>query len=537
MLEQMRKQTQSTVMVILFGFIIFVFVFSFGAGSVGFRKGGCGRSGLVAMVNGEDVGEMEFQYYYDQALRARLRGRQKPLTREEKIMLRQQVLNAIIDRILLVQAAHRAGLRVTDSERNRSIREAFKDKDGRFDLKRYKFYLTRYLQTTPAIFEENWRERMLADRMAEVIKDTARVNEDELRQAFVSRETKVQLSFVKLSVADFRPAQPPGDEQVAEFLAQHEQEVRKYYDDNSDRYHKPRQVQLAHVFFEVRPEYDSEQVQEKKEQAEISLDNLKKKASFEEEAKEYSEDDATKDKGGKLPLSTREALVARWGEKFAQAVFDLEEGQLSGVVRSDKGFHVVKCLKVISAEDHSFDEVKKDIARQLLLDRQARQAARREAERLLAGLHSGKSLEELLGNEPDKKTKQDQDERKAGQPLVRDTGLFARLGAYIPGLGMDQDVARAAFSLSMDKPVPDKVFPIGGSGPNAAFVVFKLVKRQDPDMKQYPQAKERIRKMLLSRRRPAQLAAWLKQARHQADIQANQAFLADITPPGMRGRS
>ena len=139
--------------------------------------------------------------------------------------------------------------------------------------------------------------------------------------------------------------------------------------------------------------------------------------------------------------------------------------------------------------------------------------------------------------EVDKKTKQDQDERKAGQPRVRDTGLFARLGAYIPGLGMDQDVARAAFSLSMDKPVPDKVFPIGGSGPNAAFVVFKLVKRQDPDMKQYPQAKERIRKMLLSRRRPAQLAAWLKQARHQADIQANQAFLADITPPGMRGRS
>ena len=176
MLEQMRKQTQSTVMVILFGFIIFVFVFSFGAGSVGFRKGGCGRSGLVAMVNGEDVGEMEFQYYYDQALRARLRGRQKPLTREEKIMLRRQVLNAIIDRILLVQAAHRAGLRVTDSERNRSIREAFKDKDGCFDLKRYKFYLTRYLQTTPAIFEENWRERMLADRMAEVIKDLSLIH-------------------------------------------------------------------------------------------------------------------------------------------------------------------------------------------------------------------------------------------------------------------------------------------------------------------------------------------------------------------------
>ena len=49
MLEEMRKQSQSAVVILLFGFIIFVFVFSFGAGSMGFRDAGCGRPSVVSV--------------------------------------------------------------------------------------------------------------------------------------------------------------------------------------------------------------------------------------------------------------------------------------------------------------------------------------------------------------------------------------------------------------------------------------------------------------------------------------------------------
>ena len=107
MLDKIRQQSQSAIILLLFGFIIFVFVFSFGAGSEGFRSGGCGRAGIAAMVNGEGISDMHFQFHYDQQLRMALSKKKQGsfLRREDKLALRQQVMETLIDQALLIQAA------------------------------------------------------------------------------------------------------------------------------------------------------------------------------------------------------------------------------------------------------------------------------------------------------------------------------------------------------------------------------------------------------------------------------------------------
>ncbi len=523
MLEEIRKQSQSTLIIILFGFIIFVFVFSFGAGSRGFREGGCGRTGVAALVNGEPVSETSFSFYYSQhlnSLRRRLESG-KALKPEEKLQLRQEVLQSLVDQAVLRQAAYRSGLYVTDEERNEAIRNmpAFQDEKKRFSFKLYSLFVQRYLQTTTDVFEELQREEMLARRMAEIVQDTARVMDDEVETAYRLRETKIDLEFVKISAAKFASDAAIPDERVAEFLKTHPEEVKAEYEARTDTYHKPKQVQVAHVFFEKRQGYDADQIREKREQAEISYDDLKKGADFASQAREYSEDDATREKGGELPMLTRELLSARFGNAVAEAAFALEEGALSPVLESEKGFHVLKALKIVPAEDHPLEEVQHDLARALIRRGDANQKARAEAERILATVKGGKKLAEVVP--PAAEDKPDAADRLGS----RRSGLFSRMMPFVPGVGMNDDLVRAAFELPRDKPFYDGVFTLGTVDGLDEYLVFGVAERKDPDMAAFTEAKQSLRNQLLMMRRYQQVAAWSEHQRNRARIEINQALL------------
>lgn len=532
MLEQMRKQSQSTIVVLLFGFIIFVFVFSFGAGSVGFRKGGCGRTGLMAEVNGEQITDTEFQYYYDQALKQEIKRHQqgKPLTDDDKLRLRKQVLDGMVERALLIQAARNIGLHVTNKERNADIRKVFKGKDKNFDFKRYKYYVTRYLDTTPKVFEEAWRQRMLAERMANIIQDTVRVTDDELKQAYRVAQTKINLDFVKLTPAMFNKDTKPSAEQIDGFVKDHLDRIEAYYKLHDSQYHKPKKVKLAHVLFTVRPTYDTEQVKDKKEQAELTIEDLKKGEKFADEAKQYSEDTDTKDKGGVLPLLTKEAMVARWGTAFAEAAFALEKGKYSEVVKSNKGFHVIKCIEIVPAEDHPLDEVKRDIASQILVEDQTEARAKQRATQIAEGLAAGKKLDELAPRAAKDKPPD------PNAIVVRSTGMFSRMGGFVPSIGVDEGLAQQAFLLDSKHPYTAKPVEIDSPMGGKSFVVMALKERHEADMQAFDKSKQELRRSTLARLRSGQLSAWLSYKRKTAAIEVNQALLSDVTPPGMRNR-
>jgi len=260
------------------------------------------------------------------------------------------------------------------------------------------------------------------------------------------------------------------------------------------------------------------------------VDDLKKGEKFASEAKQYSEDTDTKEKGGELPLLTKEALVARWGTAFADAAFALKENEYSGVVKSDKGFHVIKCIEVVPAEDHELAEVKRDIAEQIIEEDKAEAEAKKRAVQIIAGIKAGKKLSELVPKPAEEKQKD------PNAIEVRSTGMFSRMGAFVPSIGVDEDLAKQAFALTSKHPFTDQPLEIDSPMGGKAFIVMVLKERHDADLQEFDKAKQDLRRHILAQHRNGQLAAWINYKRRTATIEVNQALLTDVTPPGMRNR-
>jgi len=126
-------------------------------------------------------------------------------------------------------------------------------------------------------------------------------------------------------------------------------ELQKFYDENKDKFKTGEQVKASHIL--VKTEKEAQDI----------LAQLKSGENFENLAKKYSTD-STAAKGGDLGWFSKGAMVP----EFDKVVFGLKEGGLSGIVKTQFGFHIIKVTGVRSAGIRSFDEVKEQIKTTLL---------------------------------------------------------------------------------------------------------------------------------------------------------------------------
>jgi peptidyl-prolyl cis-trans isomerase C len=130
-------------------------------------------------------------------------------------------------------------------------------------------------------------------------------------------------------------------------------EVRRYYDDHIADFTHPVEVQASHILVRTPQE------------AEIVLARLKKGESFEALARAVSMDPSTAAKGGKLAPFTRGSLLP----EFEEVVFQLKNGQVSGVVKSPFGYHIIKKTGQKALPPRSFEGAKEEIQKRLQRDR------------------------------------------------------------------------------------------------------------------------------------------------------------------------
>jgi len=130
-------------------------------------------------------------------------------------------------------------------------------------------------------------------------------------------------------------------------------ELKKYYDENKEKFKTGEQVKASHIL--VKTEKEAQDI----------LDQLKKGADFGELAKKHSTD-STASKGGDLGWFSRGAMVP----EFDKAVFSLKEGEQSGVVKTQFGYHIIKVTGKRPAGIRTFDEVKEQIKGTLLPSKQ-----------------------------------------------------------------------------------------------------------------------------------------------------------------------
>ncbi|MDT8335533.1 MAG: SurA N-terminal domain-containing protein, partial [Desulfurivibrionaceae bacterium] len=380
MLEFLRQKAQSTVIQVIIVVIILVFVF--------WGVGGQQGSGVnaVATVNDKPITYTEYQRTYDERfgqLRDQLGG-SIPDGLLQAIGLKEQVLEGLIQRNLISQAAKRIGLMVSDSEVRDAIRdmEAFRN-EGRFDAEWYRQILAGNRMSI-AEFETAMKEDLLVAKVTDHLGRFAGVPDSELRDHFEYNYNRRKFSYLTFTPAAFTEKVEVAPEPLADFFEEQkekyrgepriklkyvlfpfdemaeleipEESIAAYFERNRDDYLVPEQRRARHILVMIGQDDSQEVITEKRQKAENLLKRVREGADFAELAREESDDLGSGAQGGDLGFFTRGQMV----KPFEEAVFGLEEGGLT-LARSDFGYHVIKLEEIKPLRLKSLDEVRDEI--------------------------------------------------------------------------------------------------------------------------------------------------------------------------------
>ena len=385
---------------------------------VGSMSGGArNRGDAVATVNGEPIlierYQRRYQAYLDAYSRV-YRDRFSP-TLAEQLGLPQQAVSDLVQEAVVVQRARAEGLEVSDEELNAQIQAvpAFAD-NGRFSLPRYQEFLRRRGMTATA-FENDVRRELTRMKVETTVKAGIKVSESELERAFTLRREEVRAAWALVETAPLAATAAAADDEVESYLKEHssefrlperrrvqyvtlapkdfrpqvsEAEVEKYYTEHAKEFETPQQVHAAHVLVSVPNTGGSEAEDKTRAKVADVIRRAKAGEDFAKLAVDFSEDPATKTKGGDLGWISKGEMVPA----FEAAAFAMSKGQISAEpVRTPFGFHAIKVLETRAAAKKALKDVAAQI-RDTLAAEAADRAARAKADEIKAPLQAAKDF-------------------------------------------------------------------------------------------------------------------------------------------------
>jgi peptidyl-prolyl cis-trans isomerase D len=498
MLRFLRKGQRwvTAVLVVGLGTVFAVFI-GVGGGPLEMRRGGA-----VVGVGPYQFGITEFQReraqreeQYREALGEQFDARAMA---ESLDLLTAQVL---ANRALLALEAERLGLAVSTPEIERAVAPAFAGEDGRVDPEQFRGWV-QYEYGSEQAFVRDQRLEMLARKLIRIANGQSRVSEDEAREAVRRRLEAVRIAFPVFDASKPPEGSEVSAEQLAAFLATRDAEARALYDERKDRYDLPEQVRARHVLVQIAADAPPEAVAAAEAKARQALERLRAGEAFEKVAAETSDDAGSKADGGDLGFFRRGQMV----KAFEDVAFSLPPGELSEPVRSDFGFHVMRVEEKRAAQLRSYEEVREELAREVLAREAGRAAALERAGALAQAVRGGRSLEEAA--------------RESGLTLERSGWLRRRPDGYVPGLGAAQDLLAVAFTLEPGQS-SDRVFEVGEK-----LALVQLLERREPEASEVDPVVEAERRGLEQRRLDAQLEHWISARR--AELSGSDELFVEL---------
>ncbi len=391
MLDAIRQNAQSWGVKLAFAIIIIVFVF-WGVGSMGPSA----NSAVLATVNEKPIMVPEFQKAYEQQV-AILRQQVPGLQTEDlrNVGLGRQVLQQMIAKTLVLQEAERVGITVTPQELKKTIASisVFRNEQGVFDGDLYQRILAAQ-GITPGQFEEEYRQDILVQKMQEYVGLPASVTTEEARAAFEYAGERRSVDFAVLSAVSFIDTASVSPEEIRAYYDQNaaqfmdparvtmdyvlispaslahaasvtDADVDAYYADRAEsEFTQEETVHARHILVLVDADAPAEKVAEAKKKIDAVLARARAGEDFGALAKKYSEGPSAP-AGGDLGSFGRGAMV----KSFEDAAFALKPGQVSDVVRTEFGFHVIKLESATPRHVRPLAEVRDEIRRMLAEDR------------------------------------------------------------------------------------------------------------------------------------------------------------------------
>jgi peptidyl-prolyl cis-trans isomerase D len=545
MLDRMRRHKSwlkwSLALVVL-TFIVFYIPDFLGTNDV--ASVGAAPREVIAEVDGHDLTAGDFQSRYQaqiQAYRTQFGGSvNDQLLRQ--LGIDQQILTQMIDEQVAVIEADRHGIRVSDEELAQQIFAIpGLQENGKFiGEQRYEQLLrSQNPPMTKSSFEEGLRRNMVIDKLRSALTDWMAISDTELEREFKQRNEKVKLQVVALTADKFRDKVTVNDADVSSYFDAHKaeyrlgeqrkikyvlldrdqvqqrvavtpQDIQAYYNQNIQQYQTPEQIRASHILLMTQGK-DEAAV---RKQAEDVLKQAKAPgADFAALAKKYSEDEGSKVNGGDLDYFGRGKMVP----EFETAAFAMQPGEISGLVKSQFGFHIIKLVDKRAAVTRPLDQVRPEIQQQLASQR-AEQELNTRARQLQDKFKKPGDLDAIA--------------KEAGV-MVQESGFFQREDP-VPGLGAAPQVAASAFKLKDNEVSP-------GSSPRGA-VFFYVSGKKDPYVPKLEEVKDRVRQDVirvraaeLSRQRAGEIAAVLKSAKDFAAAAKAQGLEVKDTEMIARG--
>ncbi|MEZ7207899.1 SurA N-terminal domain-containing protein [Pseudoalteromonas sp. DY56-GL79] len=386
MLEKIREGSQGPAAKIVLGLVILSFAL---AGIGGYL--GQTTEQPVAEVNGVKISQTKFSRAYSNE-RARLEQQfgeyfaQIAADPNYMAQIRQGVVDQLVQQELQTQLAKELGLRVSDEQVKKAIVEMpYFQIGGEFSNDRY-LQVIRQMNFQPDSFREYLRDEMTRAQLIsavagtdfvlknelqqsialqqqtraidyavlskELVKDEVSVSDEEVQNYYDLNQTQFQapelvaVNYIELKAEDLAPAEPVTEEAL-----------KTYYEEQKNQYLEPERRRVSHILVDA-----SEDAEAAKQKADEILAELNNGADFAVVAEEKSDDVVSAELGGDLDWIERDMM----DPAFEDAAFALAEvGDVSEVVESEFGFHIIKLTDIQRQQAQSFEDVKDDLRAEL----------------------------------------------------------------------------------------------------------------------------------------------------------------------------
>ena len=370
-----------------------------GLGFVGIQgfRGFFDESANVASVNGHKITRAE----YDNAMRQQLDrarqvlGAQFDMQSFDTPERRRDMLDGLIQQRVLADETQRLHLTASDDAVRRALLSdpviaSLKNADGSIDVERYKQLLAMQ-GMTPEQYDERVRYDLASQQLPASIATSAFTSKTLAQHLTELAEQQREVQGLAFRAQDYVSKVQPTDAQLQAYYDAHRSEfatpetatiqylvlspdtlgasvpvsdadLKKYYDDNIAHYRTDGEVRASHILI-VAPKDASPADKEKaKQKAEAILAQVRAHPDqFAQIAQQNSQDPGSASKGGDLGYFGPGMIAG--GKAFDDAVFKLKKDEISDIVQTDFGFHIIKVTDVKPAVTKPFDEVKDSIAK------------------------------------------------------------------------------------------------------------------------------------------------------------------------------
>lgn len=428
-------------------------------------------------VAGEPITVQQVQMAAEQLARG------SNMTRQQLATMYPIAFRNLVQERSLLYEAERLGFGVSDDDLVAALQAIPQfNQGGKFiGVENYRLMLQQN-NLTPAQFESSLKKEIISGRLSAMVARTVVVSDEEVTQALRERHESIGLNYLSVEPQTLMAQINPTEAEIEEFYKIAENKVRipetrdfdvvrvsferameaspvsladiqTFYNANSDNWSLGEQVHVRHILLSTEGKSDADKAAVKAK-AEDLLKQIRGGADFAKLAQENSTDKANAKEGGDLGWVFR----GQGEPAFDAAAFALKPGEVSSVVETTYGYHIIKCEGHEPAKVRSLDQVRDEIAGQLTTQK-ATELVRTTAERLRTAVAASPDKAESI---------------VAAEPLAQLTHYNAMGVASAVG-----SISTGELRQQMNELAVDQVTAVGEAGGNS--MAFAIVRKVTPD--------------------------------------------------------